>query len=239
MLTITDIGTEAMGDAITISYDSGTNQYVIVDPNVVLSTTGLVNGQVLRPDSHTVRVDASLVTSLVVNTTNAVPGAGAGSDVVTLSSLPASLAGSVTVTAETIHLDTNVTTGSSQTYQGNLVLGGPITLQATAVTDGAVDLGTNTLTLNVSTGTSSINGPVGGVGGLTKEGAGRLDLAGSTGNTYSGLTTVAAGQLNLNSGGNAVSGNLAITTGGKVTFSRSHQIIDTASVTMSGASSVF
>ncbi|MGB3118138.1 MAG: autotransporter-associated beta strand repeat-containing protein, partial [Verrucomicrobiales bacterium] len=241
VLTITDIGTEAVGDAITISYDSGTNQYVIVDPNVVLSTTGLVNGQVLRPDSHTVRVDASLVTSLVVNTTNAVPGAGAGSDVVTLSSLPASLAGSVTVTAETIHLDTNVNTGSGQTYQGNIVLGGPITLQATAVTvNGAVDLGTNSLTLNVSSGTSSINGPVGGSGGLTKQGAGRLDLAGSVANTYSGTTSVTEGQLHLNnSGGNAVGGNLDISNGGKVTFGRSHQIIDTAAVTVSDATSVF
>ncbi|MCB1079160.1 MAG: autotransporter-associated beta strand repeat-containing protein, partial [Verrucomicrobiae bacterium] len=40
-------------------------------------------------------------------------------------------------------------------------------------------------------------------------------------------------------GGNAISGDLSITNGAKVTFGRSHQIIDTGSVTMSGNGSVF
>ena len=41
-------------------------------------------------------------------------------------------------------------------------------------------------------------GRIGGPGGLTKTGAGTLTLTGATNNTYSGLTTVSAGELNLN-----------------------------------------
>ncbi len=44
----------------------------------------------------------------------------------------------------------------------------------------------------------TLNGPIGGSGGLTKIGPGRLVYSGSTANTYSGLTTVNEGELDLN-----------------------------------------
>jgi autotransporter-associated beta strand protein len=44
----------------------------------------------------------------------------------------------------------------------------------------------------------TLNGPIGGAGGLTKTGPGRLVYSGSTANTYSGLTTVNEGELDLN-----------------------------------------
>ena len=74
---------------------------------------------------------------------------------------------------------------------------------------------------------------------LTKAGSGILTLSGSTGNTFTGTTTVSAGQLALGkSSGNAVGGNLTITNA-RLTFSGSNQIADGAAVTMSGAGSVF
>ena len=61
-------------------------------------------------------------------------------------------------------------------------------------------------TMNVETNSAlNLNGPIGGSGGVTKIGQGRLVYAGTNNNTYAGLTTVNAGELDLaKSGGGAV-----------------------------------
>ncbi|MDY0168320.1 MAG: autotransporter-associated beta strand repeat-containing protein [Thermoguttaceae bacterium] len=76
--------------------------------------------------------------------------------------------------------------------------------------------------------------------GITKIGDGTLTLSGSMPNTYTGLTTVEAGRLALSksAGVNAVAGDLAVS-GGVVTFGADEQIANSATVTMSGAASVF
>src|SRR5262249_15500026 len=50
-----------------------------------------------------------------------------------------------------------------------------------------------TSTINVSAGTLTLDGPIGGAGGLTKSGAGTLLLPGA--NSYMGITTISAGVL--------------------------------------------
>jgi len=58
---------------------------------------------------------------------------------------------------------------------------------------GVVSLGSATLTAGGNNGTTSLSGYLFGTGGLTKTGTGTLTLSGP--NTYSGATTISAGQL--------------------------------------------
>jgi autotransporter-associated beta strand protein len=108
--------------------------------------------------------------------------------------------------------------GASLTLNGGLALGG-----YTVTFEGA--------------GNTTQHGLIDGTGGLTKNGTGRLLLAGALNNTYAGRTTVTAGILELNDTAAAtamVPGDLAIT-GGQVLLSEANQIADVAAVTISGS----
>src|SRR5689334_14813717 len=101
-----------------------------------------------------------------------------------------------------LNIELNVNQAFEQT-----VAGGPLTVS------GAINLNANTLTNNVtsSAGRIEIRGVISGSGDLIKNGTGTLQLAGSSGNTYSGATTVNAGTLELNkSVGDAIPGPLVI-----------------------------
>ncbi|MDF1754557.1 MAG: autotransporter-associated beta strand repeat-containing protein, partial [Verrucomicrobiales bacterium] len=223
-LVIDDINNES-ADQIEISVQNigGTDYYVIRDlnttPLTLTTPIGAAAANRISASEIHVRVDA-VTGGLDVNTANANENGAA--DTVTIKS-DLTFNGSIEINAETV------------------VVGASVELDATTLTvNGSVDLGVNTLTVDVSSGTSRINGSIIGTGNLVKQGVGRLDLAGTVGNTYSGTTTVSGGQLHLNnSGGNAIGGDLDITTGGKVTFGRSNQVVDTAAVTMSDDGSVF
>ncbi len=83
-------------------------------------------------------------------------------------------------------------------------------------TGGEVQLGANTLTVGDATSTT-FAGITSGSGGISKVGAGTLTLSGA--NTYSGITTLAGGVLNVASlsdyGVNGSLGNRAADTGGE------------------------
>ncbi len=79
-------------------------------------------------------------------------------------------------------------------------------------------------------------------GSLIKDGAGTLLLSGTSANTYTGITTVSDGVLNLGKTGgvNAVGGDLTINGAGDVIFAAvgaQNQILDTAKVIINGAGS--
>ena len=134
-------------------------------------------------------------------------------------------------------------TARGATFAGNLQLDHDVTLYANStgsniLSGASLDLKDQTLAADGG-GTNFITGVLRqstGSGKLTKEGAGRLVLAGSANNTYSGLTTVNAGTLILGmttAGRNAFGGDLTIN-GGSVSYSSpmDNQIPDTANVTI-------
>jgi autotransporter-associated beta strand protein len=85
-----------------------------------------------------------------------------------------------------------------------------------------VTLGSNTLTVGTTSGSTTFAGRISGTGGLIKDGASTLVLTGS--NTYTGNTTVAGGTLQAASAGalanssvvNVSSGSLLVTAGNSV-----------------------
>ncbi|WP_425619374.1 beta strand repeat-containing protein [Anatilimnocola sp. NA78] len=104
---------------------------------------------------------------------------------------------------------------------------------------GIIDLGANTLTVGALNTSTAFNGTISGTGGITKVGTNVFTLGGAAANTYSGLTTVSGGRLNLaKTSGNAIGGDLTITSA-LVSMTGSHQIADTSNVVMSGSGSVF
>ena len=92
------------------------------------------------------------------------------------------------------------------------------------------------ITSAIGNGNVVISGNTSGAGGLTKFGINTAILSGS--NTYTGLTTVNTGNLNLNSAATAVPGDLTIGNGGGgpgadiVQHQANDQIADTSAVTI-------
>jgi autotransporter-associated beta strand protein len=128
-------------------------------------------------------------------------------------------------------VSTNVALGANQTWTNNS--GNVLTVS------GGVSGSNRNLTVATSTGGGDVilSGAVTtGTGTLTKDGAGILSLTGSTPNTFTGQTTVNAGELRLGKTGvNAIGGNLSVTGGtATLTGTGGDQIANTGSVSVSG-----
>ena len=193
------------------------------------------------------------LTATSVNTTgytgvgNAIILGGNNGGVVTTLSIGS---GGLTMSGQTIQLNGGTAVGA---LGNRLVLGGnftgsgtnSITRDTAAQAAGGVnqlDLGSAERTFNITSGTTSIanngsgNLTVVGAGGINKTGAGTLTLG--TANTYTGLTTVSQGTLNLNATtGNAIVGDVRLA-GGTLSWGASNQISDTSTLTVAATAAI-
>ncbi|WP_171015109.1 autotransporter-associated beta strand repeat-containing protein, partial [Methylocystis sp. B8] len=94
---------------------------------------------------------------------------------------------------------------------------------------GNVTLGSATLTTGGDGTSTTFSGSISGTGGLTKEGAGTFTLAGN--NTYTGLTTINAGRLN-------VTGSIVSTIVNNGTFALDNSGTSTVSGVISGTGAI-
>lgn len=122
-----------------------------------------------------------------------------GDDTITINSGNASHANSnlqfVTgMGTDAIVLGGSVSTTGTQTYSDPVALSSDVTLTASELMVGSTtDLSTHTLTVDTSSLDSHLVGIVSGSGGIAKAGAGYLKL--DAANTYSGVTSVSAGEV--------------------------------------------
>ena len=147
------------------------------------------------------------------------------------------VSGSLGITSGTVQLDRSNQIAASQGVGLN---GGVLALQNNSNTVAGLTLtsgsitgsGTLTSTTNFDVRSGAISASLSGSVGLTKTTSGTVILSGS--NTYTGLTLVQGGILELNSAaGPAVSGSLSITSG-TVQLDRSNQIASGQKVGVAG-----
>lgn len=139
--------------------------------------------------------------------------------------------------------DLQITSGTifaNQAVTGTVVASDAIVISKNLVfgnVEGKILVGSTTgVSNNTTAAPLNISGVIGGTAGVTKAGAGNLTLSGASGNTYTGTTTLNAGNLLLakTGGAQAVTGDLVIN--GGVLIQNSNQIADSAAVTVnSGA----
>lgn len=130
---------------------------------------------------------------------------------------------------------TNFYTGATTINAGTLQIGNGTTGNDGWIASSASIVNNAALVYNLFGTTTTYSGAISGGGTLAKTGVGTLTLSGTTANTYTGLTTVSAGELDLSKSGGytAIAGNLAVS-GGKVKLLAGNQIADTSAVTVSG-----
>ena len=132
-------------------------------------------------------------------------------------------------TIDTNGADITLTTNNTQTWNGSFTFAGTNNLN---LGTGAVTLAFSPI-VTVNAGKLTVGGNISGNHDLTKAGNGTLTLSGAAANTYTGDTTISAGelQLNKNEGVTAINGNVSIE-GGVLTWLASDQLDNLSSVTM-------
>jgi fibronectin-binding autotransporter adhesin len=158
---------------------------------------------------------------------------------------PVTFAGNVLVTGDTTINSDRISVGTSGVYRlGNVSIGSTrlsVTGANRSLEFGGMAL-SGSATLNVAL-PLTINGPItqtaAGMGIIKSTGVAKLTLGGNMANTYTGLTRIDAGSVELNkpSGVTAVGGDLQVT-GGSVKLLADQQIADTGAVSVANAGSL-
>ncbi|MFN2541238.1 MAG: beta strand repeat-containing protein, partial [Chthoniobacterales bacterium] len=134
----------------------------------------------------------------------------------------------------------------NNSWSGAITLGSAATIESDAnllTLSGGINNGGFLLTITGAGNTTVSTSGISGAGGLTKTGAGTLTLGsgGTNANTYTGVTTVSAGEIDLNkaNGTNAIAGdgNTGTTdvtiNGGTLKWLNSNQVADDVTISMS------
>ena len=130
----------------------------------------------------------------------------------------------------------------NNSYAGAITLGSASTITSSAGTltlAGGIGNGNKVLTIDGAGNTAITNAITGSGGGLTKTGSGTLTLGNgeAVANSYTGLTTVSAGELDLNkaAGTNAIVGTISLNGTGILKWLASNQVSDSSTINISGS----
>jgi autotransporter-associated beta strand protein len=213
--------------ALSGSTGSGTRDTSAID-NFTINTIGAATG------SGIVGIEeagsATFSGNILINNVATLTAASGGT--ATFSGVISGL-GSVTKTG-----DGTVTLSGDNTYSGGTTNSAGVLSIGAGGTSGSISgnvVNNATLQFNRS---DSLNyaGAVSGTGALTKLGAGTTTLSGASANTYTGMTTVSAGTLELSKSAdvNAIAGDITVNSGAILLLSSSGNVANSSAVTLSG-----
>jgi autotransporter-associated beta strand protein len=194
------------GGTLAIGSYSDTAGAVSLSSGSITGTTGVLTGASYAVTNTT----GTTTISAALGGTTGLTKIGAGAVVMSGHN---TYTGGTTVTAGTLSLAANdvfYNGGAMLVNGGTLAIGsysdtvGAVTLSSGSITGGVGVLSANSYSITNATGTTTVSANLAGVGGLTKTGAGNLDLSGA--NSYVGTTLISAGTLTL-SANNALSNN--------------------------------
>lgn len=202
-------------------------------------SNGELGGASILTLSGTGLLDTSTTTGTILlgsNTAGNTTGTG------TLSLDGGTLATIRTITAGTVGASTVNFNGGTIKANGAITSLLDTSLTTVNVRNGGVVLDNNGFAIGIARALnhSSINGDNATDGGLTKNGLGILTLSGTVANTYTGVTLINAGELDLSktAGVNAIAGSITLgngTTAAILKLINSDQIADTSLITLNGS----
>ena len=221
-----DAGT-SIGSGVTVALDGVTAQLTVAEPFTLAGGTifnAVENNAGGNTISGTVTVTADSTIDAAANTTLTISGAVSGDDAITIGGTAGrtgvvkltgtnAYEGTITVSLGTLQLADDDALGSSAIVVNNATLDvdNSVTIKRLSGT-GAVDIASGkTLTFGDTTDTT-ISGVISGAGGLTKQGSSTVTLSGS--NTYTGTTTINAGEITLGGSDAIKAGNSVAISGG-------------------------
>ena len=213
-------GNVALGSASTVGIDAGSLTLSgIVSGNQILTKVG--SGTLVLSGTNTYN-GVTNINAGVVNIQNSAGLGQTGGGTTVSNGAALQVQGNIAVGNEALTLNGSgiASDGALRNISGTNSWSGALTLGSASTI--ASDAGTLSLTGNVGNGgflltingagNVSTSGLISGGGGLTMNGSGTLTLSGSNSNTFTGLTTVNDGtlQLNMTVGKNAYAGTLTV-----------------------------
>jgi autotransporter-associated beta strand protein len=222
-----DIGCTCISTPVTVQNLSGVDStYVLLGSHTltVVSSVDTIFAGVIEPFGDTgglIKAGSATLTLAGVNLYT-------GATTIDAGTLALAGAGSI-ATSSGLALSAAGATFDISGSSGNQTL-----LDFAGVAGSLVKLGANSLTAGTSNSTA-FGGVISGSGGFTKQGSGGLVFTGN--NTYTGVTTVSAGTLQLGNGGTSgtVAGNVVIASGAILAFNRSDDIVFAGDISGGGA----